>query len=58
MKKDKIIVCQDCGQEFAFTVGEQEFYESKGLVDPVRCMMCRAKFQAAEKDQFRGKAEG
>ena len=22
--QDKVIVCKDCGQEFTFTVGEQE----------------------------------
>ncbi|WP_293983095.1 zinc-ribbon domain containing protein, partial [uncultured Clostridium sp.] len=24
--EDKTIVCKDCGKEFVFTVGEQEFY--------------------------------
>ena len=52
--KDKTINCQDCKSEFAFTKGEQEFYISKGLKDPVRCLVCRATERAAEKDQFRG----
>ncbi|WP_045144444.1 zinc-ribbon domain containing protein, partial [Clostridium butyricum] len=26
---DKTIVCRDCGNEFIFTVGEQEFYKEK-----------------------------
>ncbi|MGL4850343.1 MAG: zinc-ribbon domain-containing protein [Clostridium sp.] len=39
---DKTIVCKDCGQEFVFTVGEQEFYKEKGFDnDPVRCNDCR-----------------
>lgn len=43
-KQDKTIVCKDCGQEFVFTVGEQEFYESRGLThEPVRCKACRDK---------------
>ncbi|OAV40324.1 zinc-binding domain protein [Clostridium saccharobutylicum DSM 13864] len=29
--EDKTIVCKDCGKEFIFTVGEQEFYKEKGL---------------------------
>ncbi len=29
---DKTIVCRDCGSEFVFTVGEQEFYKEKGFV--------------------------
>ena len=30
MFEDKVLVCQDCGQEFVFTTGEQEFYHEKG----------------------------
>jgi len=40
---DKSLVCRDCGQTFAFTVGEQEFYQSRGLQnEPKRCPQCRA----------------
>ena len=40
--KDKILTCSDCGQEFTFTTGEQEFYASRGLLnDPRRCSECR-----------------
>ena len=40
--QDKKIICKDCGTEFVFTVGEQEFYASKGFdKDPVRCAACR-----------------
>ena len=40
--EDKTIVCKDCGKEFIFTVGEQEFYKEKGFEnDPVRCPDCR-----------------
>ena len=36
--EDKTIVCKDCGKEFIFTVGEQEFYKEKGFEnEPVRC---------------------
>lgn len=39
---DKTIVCKDCGNEFVFTVGEQEFFKEKGFDnDPVRCPACR-----------------
>ena len=39
---DKTIVCKDCGKEFIFTVGEQEFYKEKGFENhPVRCPDCR-----------------
>lgn len=42
-KRDEIIVCRNCGKEFTFTVGEQRFYEEKGLKAPVRCKECKAK---------------
>ncbi len=40
--QDRTLICRDCGREFTFTSGEQEFYASKGLQnDPVRCPECR-----------------
>ena len=42
MFEDKTLKCKDCGAEFVFTAGEQEFYESKGFVnEPQRCKACR-----------------
>jgi cold shock CspA family protein len=36
--KDKHIPCKDCGGEFVFTAGEQEFYAQKGFTnEPTRC---------------------
>ncbi|MGE5474582.1 MAG: zinc-ribbon domain-containing protein [Ignavibacteriales bacterium] len=49
--EDKTLVCKDCGSEFVFTVGEQEFYKEKGFDnEPQRCPDCRK----ARKQQFRG----
>jgi CxxC-x17-CxxC domain-containing protein len=40
---DKSLTCRDCGIEFQFTAGEQEFYQTKGLInEPGRCPECRA----------------
>lgn len=40
---DKNLACRDCGQQFTFTAGEQEFYLSRGLRnEPSRCPTCRA----------------
>ncbi|MFI3300662.1 MAG: zinc-ribbon domain containing protein [Candidatus Gastranaerophilales bacterium] len=42
MYQDEKLICEDCGAEFIFTVGEQEFYAEKGLVNkPKRCNDCR-----------------
>lgn len=45
--QDKKIICKDCGKEFVFTVGEQEFYKEHNFTnDPVRCKECRDKKKA------------
>ena len=42
--QDRVIKCVDCGEEFTFTVGEQEFYRDRGLTNaPTRCKTCREK---------------
>jgi CxxC-x17-CxxC domain-containing protein len=42
MYEDKTLTCKECGNEFVFTAGEQEFYASKGFVNqPQRCKPCR-----------------
>ena len=42
MYQDKTLVCRDCGQEFIFSAGEQEFFATKGLQnEPGRCPNCR-----------------
>lgn len=42
MFQDKNLVCKDCGKDFVFTAGEQEFYATKGFQnEPTRCKECR-----------------
>ncbi|MCL2313129.1 MAG: zinc-ribbon domain containing protein [Firmicutes bacterium] len=54
MYEDKTFVCKDCGAEFVFTVGEQEFYAEKGFQnEPQRCKCCRD----ARKNNARGERE-
>ena len=54
MFEDKVLVCKDCGAEFVFTAGEQEFYAEKGFQnEPVRCKACRN----ARKNQRGGERE-
>lgn len=39
---DKILACAECGNQFVFTAGEQEFYQLKGFQnEPKRCPACR-----------------
>ncbi len=45
--QDETLVCRDCGVDFVFSVGEQEFYAQKGYTNkPARCPTCRQKRKA------------
>ena len=45
---DKTITCRDCGTDFVFTAGEQEFYAQKGFTnEPTRCPACRQQRKAS-----------
>lgn len=51
MYTDKTLKCKDCGADFVFTAGEQEFYAEKGFEnEPQRCKACRD----AKKNASRG----
>lgn len=54
MSEDKEITCKDCGGSFIFTAGEQEFFQSKGFSEPVRCKLCRDARKAQRSDDRRG----
>ena len=42
MYQDKTLVCKECGSEFVFSAGEQEFYAERGFQnEPQRCKSCR-----------------
>ena len=58
MFEDKTLVCKDCGKEFTFTAGEQEFYEEKGFKnEPTRCPECRKARKAQQPRTDRGDRE-
>lgn len=48
MYQDITLTCRDCGNEFIFSAGEQEFFAEKGLQNrPQRCKACRDARKAA-----------
>ena len=50
MYEDKTLVCKECGAEFVFSAGEQEFYASRGFQnEPQRCKACREKKKETSK---------
>jgi hypothetical protein len=41
---DQVIKCSECGGEFVFSDGEQQFYANQGFQNPPkRCKPCRIK---------------
>lgn len=49
--EDKMITCKDCGNEFAFTAREQQFFAEKGFQNqPQRCRECRQARRASSGD--------
>jgi len=55
---DKTLVCKDCGAEFTFTEGEQEFYKEKGFEnEPQRCPDCR-KARKQQRNNRGGRGQG
>ena len=52
MYQDKTLICKDCGNEFVFTAGEQEFYAEKDFEnEPVRCKDCRVSRKASIREK-------
>ena len=52
MYQDITLKCKDCGRDFVFTAGEQEFYAEKGFQNqPQRCRECRQARKNAGKPQ-------
>lgn len=58
MYNDKTLICKDCGNEFVFTAGEQEFYAEKGFTnEPTRCKDCRNARKASRNGGDRGQRQ-
>jgi CxxC-x17-CxxC domain-containing protein len=56
--QDKTIQCSDCGTDFSFTAGEQEFFQSKGYTnEPKRCPSCR-QTRKTERNESGGSSYG
>ncbi len=54
MYTDKIIKCKECGEDFVFTAGEQQFYADKGFdSEPSRCRRCRNRGKSVSGDEHK-----
>jgi CxxC-x17-CxxC domain-containing protein len=51
--QDRNLKCVDCGADFVFTAGEQQFYHDKNFKnEPKRCKNCKAKRQGGSGSGF------
>ena len=55
--QDKLIVCRDCAQEFAFSAQEQREFNKQGFNPPTRCLECHEKRVARRKYSRGGSSE-
>ena len=56
MFEEKELQCSECGANFTFSAGEQEFFQSKGYTnEPKRCPSCR---EARKSQRFQGDGLG
>lgn len=46
MSEDRNIRCRDCGVDFTWAAGEQQFFAQMNYNPPVRCKVCRDKRKA------------
>lgn len=51
---DKLLVCEDCGNQFVFDAGEQIFFKEKGFSEPKRCPTCRKQVRRRMRRRGRG----
>lgn len=52
--QDRLLKCADCGADFVFTAGEQQFHNEKGFSnEPRRCKACKSKRQTGSPDRNR-----
>ena len=50
---DRTLTCADCGQQFAFSASDQQFYAERQFSEPRRCPSCRAIRKAGRGDSGR-----
>ncbi len=58
--QDRTLKCVDCGTDFTFTAGEQQFYHEKDFKnEPKRCKSCKTKRQngSSERSGSPGRVE-
>jgi hypothetical protein len=48
--EDKTLTCEECGQPFTLTAGEQQLYRGQGIEEPKICRECRRSHKDEKSD--------
>jgi len=47
----RVLICSECGEEFAFTVQAQEYFAERGYTeDPKRCKSCHQRRKKLQRE--------
>lgn len=48
----KILICCECNEEFAFTVAAQQYFAERGYTeDPKRCKSCHTVYKKSQRNR-------
>lgn len=48
--ESRILICEECNQEFAFTIAAQQYFAERGYTeDPKRCKSCYTNFKKSQR---------
>ncbi len=48
--KHRILICEECGEEFVFTIAAQQYFKQRGFhQSPKRCKACHTKYKRDKK---------
>ena len=50
----KILICEECNEEFVFTKAAQQYFQERGYTeDPKRCKTCHTRYKKLQRDNQR-----
>jgi len=49
----KLLMCSDCGEDFDFSVRDQQRFTMLAYPDPVRCLPCRTLARKVRKNRLK-----
>lgn len=54
--QDKTLTCENCGEQFTYSIADQQLYKGQGIEEPKICIDCR-RSQGEDKSEIKGEGE-